>query len=165
MGMKCQMHGGARRRRHGEKGDETQRAETARDRRAECEQPHGVESEMRPVAVDQRVGDEGPDLRAESARHRALRQDRCVVARRNEREQQQKFDVLLRRQHPCAQRVNEHEHREGCGHDGGNVEDRLGSSHVVHLSRQRSRDIGWTAVRGKQHKKREGSRPPFVAFG
>ena len=69
--MRPQMRGSSRRRRHGERMQKSHRAEAARDRRAERQQPDRVEPEMRPVAVDQRVGDEGPDVRAEPAGKRA----------------------------------------------------------------------------------------------
>ena len=46
------MRGRAGGSRHGEEREKAQRAEAARDRRAEGEQPHAVEPEMRPVAVD-----------------------------------------------------------------------------------------------------------------
>ena len=49
---------------------------------------------MRPVRVNEGVGDEGPHIRA-ATRQRVAEHDRTVVAGGNERERQQKFDVLL----------------------------------------------------------------------
>ena len=53
---------GAGRGRHREKSEKAPGAEAARHRRAEREQPDRIEAEMHEIGVDQRVGDEGPDV-------------------------------------------------------------------------------------------------------
>ena len=67
-GWRGQVRGRARRRRHREENQKARRAEAACHRAAEWQEPDGVETIMRPVGMQQRVGDEGPDLRAASRR-------------------------------------------------------------------------------------------------
>ena len=50
----------------------------------------------------------------------------AFVAQRNEGKQPQHLVVLRGRQEKIANAMNEHEERKRSGHDGGNVEDRLG---------------------------------------
>lgn len=77
-----------RRRREGGKREEAQRPEPARDRRPEGEQPHAVDAEMEKIAVDQRVGDERPDVGADAAGKRVIDEERRRVTRRNEGKQE-----------------------------------------------------------------------------
>ena len=55
----CQRAGRGRHRHEDVKPD---RAEPARQRAAERQQPQHVEAEMAEIGVQQRIGDEGPDL-------------------------------------------------------------------------------------------------------
>ena len=96
-GMRDQMHRRAGRRRHREEREEPQRAEPPRHRAAERQQPDRIDAEMHPVGVDQRIGDEGPQFARRSRPAARRRAHRGVVARRNEGEGEQEFDVLLRR--------------------------------------------------------------------
>ena len=61
------------------------RAEAARQRAAERQQPQHVEADMAEIGVQQRIGDEGPDLGAGAAGKGDVEQRR-IVALRNEAE-------------------------------------------------------------------------------
>ncbi len=76
-----------------------QRAEPARHRAGEGEQPHRVEAEMHPVGMQQRVGEEAPDLGARAAGQNAVGERACVVARRHER---QASTPARGRRRPCS---------------------------------------------------------------
>ena len=52
----------------GHEDEKSRRAEAARDRRAEGEQPDGVEQDMRPGPVQEGVGQDRPNLRAAAER-------------------------------------------------------------------------------------------------
>ena len=69
---------GHRRRR--EKPEEPDRAKAPRQRAAERQQPEHVEAEMRQIGVQQRIGDEGPDLGAGAARDLQVRAARNCSA-------------------------------------------------------------------------------------
>ena len=92
------------------------KARRARKRRAtrasERQQPDHIEAEMRQIGVNQRIGDEGPDVRAPSAGQGAAEQDRDVVARRDERKQQQKSRSCSGVSSKIANDMNEREHRQ-----------------------------------------------------
>ena len=79
---------------------------------------------MSPVGVDESVSDESPDIRA-AARQRAAKYKRIVVARRNESEIEQKFDVLLFAQYERAHDVNERQHSQYEDDNRRNVEERF----------------------------------------
>src|ERR1700734_1779076 len=66
-------------------------AEAPRQSAAERDQPSYVKADMEKVGVQERVREEGPQVGAEAAgkRHGEIR----VVARRNERERQEKLAV------------------------------------------------------------------------
>ena len=163
-GMGEQMHRSPGRRRHGKEGEEARRAEAARDRRAECQQPHAVQSEMRPVAMNECVGDEGPDVGAEAAWHVALRNNGRVEPRRNEGEPEQEVDILLLGQDPDAYHMHEHHQRKHRHHDGGHVEDRFVPRARLGRLLIHRRHIGRAHGGGKPRRsqeKREGLRPPF----
>ena len=81
---------------------------------------------MRDVGMDQCVADEGPDLRSDAAGHAAFQQHRGVVARRNEREQQQKLKILVEAQDEGAHGVDAGEDRQHREDYRRNIEDRLG---------------------------------------
>ena len=116
----------ARRRRHRKEREKPQRAEPPRHRAAERQQPHRIDAEMGPVGMDQRIGDEGPNLGAEAARQRAAEHDRGVVARAGmKREAEQELDVLIVAEQQRAHGMNE---RQQCQHrddDRRNVEQRF----------------------------------------
>ena len=116
------MQGGARRRRHREERDEAQRAEPPRHRAAERQQPNRVDAEMSPVGMDQRIGDEGPNLGAEAARQRAVEHRRAIVARGDEGKADQKLDVLIVAEQQRAHAMNERQQRQHDEHDRGDIE-------------------------------------------
>jgi hypothetical protein len=60
--------------RHCHEQEEAQRAEAPRQRTAEGQQPQHVEAEMGEIGAQQRIGDEGPDLRPCPPRERSGRQ-------------------------------------------------------------------------------------------
>ena len=65
--MGDEMRQRAGRRRHRHEQEEPDRAEAARQRAAERQQPQHVEADMAEIGVQQRIGDEGPDLGAGAA--------------------------------------------------------------------------------------------------
>ena len=75
--MREQMQHRAGRRGDGEECEKTQRTETARDRAAERQEPDDIDAEMNPVGVNQRVGDEGPELGAPAAGQNIDRTTTC----------------------------------------------------------------------------------------
>ena len=109
-----------------EERNEARGAEAARHRRPERQQPHRIDGEMHGVAVDERVGDEGPDIRRPSTGKHAVRQ-RVVVAHRNEREGRQQLAILLVRQPIGAQQMHEHARHDGADDHGRHIEDRFGA--------------------------------------
>ena len=121
----------ARRRGEHEESKIALRAEAARDRCTEGEQPHPVETEVRPVAVDQRVTEEGPDARSQTRNLANVCRHRCVVARRDEREPEQQLCILLRRQHEVAHEVHKDQHHEHGDNRRGHIEDRLTAQSAV----------------------------------
>ena len=64
--------------RHRHEKEKPDSAETARQRAAERQQPQHVEPDMAEIGVQQRIGDEGPDLCAGAAR-KGDRQQRRIV--------------------------------------------------------------------------------------
>ena len=82
---------------------------------------------MHQVGMQERVGEKGPELRAEPARQSANRDVRAV-ARRNEGEGQQKLQILFVGEREHAQRMHEHQHRRGRDDYRRNVEDGLANS-------------------------------------
>src|SRR5262245_65644816 len=77
------MQSSASRSRDSEKGQKARRPEAARNRAAKWQQPNRIDNEMGPVSVDQRIGDESPDIGA-AARQCAAEHDCVVIARRDE---------------------------------------------------------------------------------
>ena len=71
--------------RHRHEQIEAQRPEAPRQRAAERQQPQHVEADMAEIGVQQRIGDEGPDLGAGAAGKCHVEQ-RGVVALRDEAE-------------------------------------------------------------------------------
>ena len=65
--MGDEMRERAGRRRHRHEQEKPERAEPARQRAAERQQPQHVEADMAEIGVQQRIGDEGPDLGAGAA--------------------------------------------------------------------------------------------------
>ena len=55
-------------RRHGEQNEKARGAEPARHRGTERQQPDAVDAEVHEVGVQKGIGDEGPDIRAKTAR-------------------------------------------------------------------------------------------------
>jgi hypothetical protein len=110
---------------HGRECQEAQEAEAPGDRAAEGEQPDAVDDEVRPAAVQRRVGDERPRIRRDAAgKHEALQQV-GAVADRKEGEQQQDLGVLLGVQHHRAQQVDDDERRGETRHRPRHVQNRL----------------------------------------
>src|SRR5260221_1834306 len=66
MGNKMRQAAGRSRRR--KEADDAQVPESPRDRAAERQEPNRIHAEMEDVAVNERIGYEGPDIRASSAR-------------------------------------------------------------------------------------------------
>ena len=78
---------------------------------------------MQQIGVDEGVGEESPQLGAKAAGKTAGQTG--VIARRNERKDQQKLGVLRFGEDPHAQRMNEQQHDDRRNHDRRHVEDRL----------------------------------------
>ncbi len=109
MFMGEQMRQRAGRGRHRHEDEEPDRAEPARQRAAERQQPQHVESDMAEIGVQQRIGDEGPDLGACPAGKGDVEQ-RGIVALRNETEHVDGPVLQFRRQqHP---QVNDRDQRD-----------------------------------------------------
>src|SRR5258705_2641434 len=82
---------------------------------------------MHGVAVDECVGDEGPDIGAPPARQRPVHRNRRVVARRDEGEGEQKIDILVTCEQIAAREMHEHAHDNHRDDGGRHVEDRFGA--------------------------------------
>ncbi len=78
-----------------------------------------------PVGMDQRIGDEGPDLGAETALQRATEHDLGVVARRDEGKGKQELDVLIVAQQQRAHSMQQRQHGQQSDDDGRNIEQRF----------------------------------------
>jgi hypothetical protein len=73
---------------HGRAGGGAQRHETRKSQRseslcnrgAECQQPHGVEEQMAEIGVDERIGDERPDVGCPTSRPGDVGEHAGVVA-------------------------------------------------------------------------------------
>src|SRR5882762_9380871 len=72
--MGNKMRQGTGRRRSPKEADDAQVPEAPRDSAAERQEPNRIHAEMGDVAVNERVGYEGPDIRASSARKAPHRQ-------------------------------------------------------------------------------------------
>ena len=70
------------------------------------------------------IGKEGPHICA-APRQRATKHNRTVVARRNESEAEQKFDVLLLAENEYAHRMNKHQHSQHGDDNRRDVEKRF----------------------------------------
>src|SRR5215813_11711080 len=77
---------------------------------------------MSPVGVNQRIGDESPDVRA-AAGQGAPKHYGVVIARGDESKRQQKFDVLLLGQQKCANEMHQCQHCEQSENDWRYIED------------------------------------------
>ena len=69
-------------------------------------------ADMDEVGMEEGIGEEGPDLGAETAGEAPASELRGVVARRNEGEIQQEIEVLVIRQHPLAAGLDEDKHHD-----------------------------------------------------
>src|SRR5215470_3107031 len=58
---------------HGEECEEARGTKSPSDRTAEREQPGDIDAEMDDVAVDERMGEKGPDVRCQTAGPRLIR--------------------------------------------------------------------------------------------
>ncbi len=65
--MGDEMQGGAGNRGDGEEAEEPPGAEAARHRAAERQEPDRIDADMDEVGMEERIGEEGPDLGAEPA--------------------------------------------------------------------------------------------------
>ncbi len=65
-----------------EEADEAQRPEPSRDRRGKRQEPHRIHRQVKGVAMEERVGDEGPDRGADAARNDGVGEDGGIIARR-----------------------------------------------------------------------------------
>src|SRR5215470_8021794 len=79
-------------RRHDEECEESRGTKSPSDRTAEWKQPGDIDAEMDDVAMDERMGEKGPDVRCQSARPRLIR---IRVPCRREREFEEKSEVVL----------------------------------------------------------------------
>ena len=80
---------------------------------------------MAEIGVDQRIGDERPDVGRPAARPAHVGHHARIVARGDEGKEQQELVGLLRRQHEREQEVNAHEHDDQRHHDRWYVEHRF----------------------------------------
>ncbi len=103
---------------------------------------------MSDIAMNERIGDEGPDFRADFPRKTFRGQQRAVVAGRNEGKIVQKSDVLLVRQQEFLARAHQHEYPDDRQYDRGYIEKRLGGFGHEN-SQQRRAAIGCPTVRRK----------------
>ncbi len=110
---------------HQHEEDVTPRPKTARKRGPERQEPGQIETDMQEIDVDERVGEERPDIGAEAAGKRIADDRMDIVARRDEGERQEELQILGvgHRQH--AHRVHQHEHRDCREHDRRHIEYRL----------------------------------------
>ena len=115
----------ARSRDHQHEGHIAPRAEAARQRGAERQQPSHIEADMEEVGVEERVGEERPQIGAEAAGKRTAGNEIDVVARRNEGEGQQKAHIFGVGQNQHAQRMHEHQHGHRRDNDRRHIEHRL----------------------------------------
>src|SRR2546430_4031786 len=76
--MGDEVHCGAGGGGHGHEREETPRSESLRHRRAERQQPYGIEDQMAEVGMDERVSDECPDVGGPTSGPRDVRQDAGV---------------------------------------------------------------------------------------
>ncbi len=120
-GMRGQMQCRTCRRGYGEKHQKACCAEAACNGAAERKQPHRVDAKMGPVGMDESVADESPNIRA-AARQRAPEHKGIVIARRDESEIEQKFDVLLLAQYVRAHDMNKRQHSQHKDDNRRNVE-------------------------------------------
>src|SRR5262249_11604114 len=118
------MRSCARRRSHREERKKRDRTETARNRTAEGQQPDRVDEKVRPVGMDESVSHKGPHVGTATGK-RVTEHDRTVVAHGDERECQQKFDILLLAEKIDAHDVNEYQHGQHSKDYARNVENRF----------------------------------------
>src|SRR5947209_397675 len=121
--IEARTRGGGRRKER----EKPQRAKPPCYRASEREQPHGIEPKMQRIAVDQRMGDEGPYLRREPTREPSVGHYHGVVARRNEREQQQHLVVGRWQEQELADEMDGDQDGKRCDNHGRYVEDGFGS--------------------------------------
>src|SRR5215471_956220 len=116
-----QMHRGSRRSRHSKKRQKAISAETACHCSPKRQKPDCIDAKMKPIRVDQSVGDEGPYIRAPT-RERVIDRNRTAIASWNKGEAEQKFDVLLLAEHEGPHEVDNHQRRQYRHDNGGNIE-------------------------------------------
>ena len=104
-----QMRQRAGRRRHRHEQEEPDRAEPARQRAAERQQPQHVEADMAEIGVQQRIGDEGPDLGAGAAGKGDVEQRRIVALRNEAEDVDGPVFEFRRQQHP---QMNDRDQRD-----------------------------------------------------
>src|SRR5262249_53584793 len=117
---------------HRHKCRETQRAESLRNRRAESQQPHGIEDEMTEIGMDERIGDERPDVGYPTSGPSHIGKHAEIVTRRDEGEEQEKLARLLRGQPEHEQQLNKHEYGEHYDYCRGHVEHPFAAGLIEH---------------------------------
>ena len=143
------------------KGKKARRAKAARDRASEWQEPNRIDAKVSPVGVNQRIGDESPDVGA-AAGQTAAQYNRVVVARRDESKCQQKFDVLLLGQKQCADKMHQCQYREHSENDRRDIEDRFAIHSRGSGGTHELRRLATRLQAGSVHTNEKGGREPSL---